>query len=123
MRPMLLINGVDYTRDAEELTPVGNGLNADGSGRDIQTGEMFRTKIGDKLTFAVKMLPLNEARHQVLAASLKESYYQATLLDPDTDTVVTKTFYTDTRPFGVQRYDPWSGQTIYDGMAFNMIEK
>lgn len=120
---MLKIGTVDYTRYVLELTPSGNGLNADGSGRDTQTGEMLRTKIADKLKVEVRMDRLYEDVHRPLMAALKETYYQATILDPDTNAPVTKTFYTDTRPFGSQRYDRNRGKTYYDGVSFSMTEK
>lgn len=121
--PVLVIGGVNYAADCLELKPSVNGLNADGSGRDIQTGEMFRTKIGDKLKFDVSMNRLNESKMAVLAAALKETFYNATILDPSTGAVVTKSFYTDSLPFGVQRYDKSARATFYDGVTFSMIEK
>lgn len=122
-KPILKIGTTDYTDHILEITPSGNGLNADGSGRDTQTGEMLRTKIADKLKIEVKMDRLYEDVHQMLVSALKETYYQATVLDPDTNTQVTKTFYTDTRPFGSQRYDKDRQKTYYDGVSFSMTEK
>ena len=122
-KPVLIINGKDYAPFLSELKPAGNGLNADGSGRDTQTGDMVRTKIADKLTLDVSLNRIYEDDQQPLNAALKAPFYQATVLDPDTNTLVTKTFYTDTRPFGSQRYDKGRDKTYYDGMAFKMTEK
>lgn len=120
--PILQIGGYDFTQWVESITPTGNGLNADGSGRDVETGGMFRTKIADKLKLEVKMLKLPEEIHVLLASAIKATYYSATVLHPDYDIQTSCTFYTDTRPFGVQRYDPFAHKTYYEGMTFNMIE-
>lgn len=120
--PILQIGGYDFTEWVESMTPTGNGLNADGSGRDVETGKMFRTKIADKLKFEVKMLKLPEEVHTLLANAIKATNYTATVLHPDTNMQVSLPFYTDTRPFGAQRYNPSTHKTYYEGMTFNMIE-
>ena len=120
--PCLIIEGKDYSELPLELNPSGNGLNADGSGRDTQTGTMFRTKIADKLKWDVKMDDLDAATMKTLALALKETTYQATTLNPDTDERETRTYYTDTRPFGSQAYRPGEGKTYYKGVAFTMTE-
>lgn len=121
--PVLTIGGVDYAEKCLELKPSVNGLNADGSGRDIQTGVMLRTKIADKLKFDVSMDRLYESEAAALSRALKTAFYTATVLNPETGQSVTKEFYTDTVPFGVQRYDKYEKRTYYDGMTFSMTEK
>lgn len=122
-RPILALNGYDITEYVESIMPTGNGLNADGSGRDVETGTMFRTKIADKLKLEVKMLRLPSNVHRMIAGVLAQTFYSGTVLHPDTDSQTTRTFYTDTRPFGVQRYDKSGNETFYDGMTFQMIER
>ena len=122
-KPVLIINGHDYAEYIEELTPSLNDLDADGSGRDVQTGLMYRTKIGTKLKCEVKMLSLSQALHMQLLSDLSPTYYQATVIDPRTGTQVTKYFYTSTIPMGAQRYDKDSGAPYYSGMSFNMTER
>lgn len=121
--PCLIIDGVDYAELTLELRPSGNGLNADGSGRDVQTGEMRRTKIADKLKWEVKMDDLDETAMKSLGLALKRTFYQATMLNPDTGQREERTYYTDTRPFGSQAYRPGEGKTYYAGVAFTMTEK
>lgn len=121
--PCLIIGGVDYAALCLELKPSGNGLNADGSGRDVQTGEMFRVKIGDKLKWEVRMDDLDETHMKSLALALKQPFYQATMLNPETGQREEKNYYTDTRPFGSQVYRPGEGKTYYTGVAFTMTEK
>lgn len=121
--PCLIIGGNDFTRACLELKPSGNGLNAEGSGRDIQNGEMFRTKIADKLKWEARMDDLDEDQMRALALTLKETMYAATMLNPDTNALETKEYYTDTRPFGAQAYNPSKRKTYYKGVSFTMTEK
>ena len=60
-KPMLVINGHDYAEHILELNPSRNDLDADGSGRDVQTGLMHRTRIATKQKWDVKLNRLSEA--------------------------------------------------------------
>ena len=122
-RPVLIINGHDYARYVEELNPSRNDLDADGSGRDVQTGLMYRTRIAVKQKWDVKLLRLTEAVHRQLLADISPAFYNATVLDPVTGQQATKTFYTSSVPFGAQRFDRNSGAPVYDGMSFSMTER
>ena len=122
-RPVLIINGHDYARYVEELNPSRNDLDADGSGRDVQTGLMHRTRIAVKQKWEVKLLRLSEVLHRQLLNDLSPVFYQATVLDPVTGQPATRTFYTSSVPFGAQRYDRSTGAPVYDGMSFSMTEK
>ena len=122
-RPVLIINGHDYAEYVEELTPSRNDLDADGSGRDVQTGLMYRTRIATKQKWEVKLLRLPQVTHRQLLGDIAGAYYEATVLDPTTGQRNTRTFYTSQAPFGAQRYDRHSGEPVYDGMTFSMIER
>lgn len=122
-KPVLIINGHDYAAYVEALEMSRNDIDADGSGRDVQTGEMFRTRIASKLKAEVKLVRLPEAIHKQLLADISGVYYGAKLLDPETGAQSERTFYTSTVPFGAQRYDRESGAPYYSGMAFSMIER
>ena len=123
MKPVLIINGHDYAPLVEELNLTNNDLDAEGSGRDVQTGLMYRTRIASKLKAEVKLLRLQQAQMQQILADIAGVFYSATVLDPMTGTRVTKTFYTSERPYGVQRYNRETGAPYYDGVAFSMIEQ
>ena len=112
--PVLIINGHDYARYVESLELSRNDLDADGSGRDVQTGLMYRTRIATKLKAEVKLLRLTD---------IAEAFYSATVLDPATGERTTRTFYTSSVPYGAQRYDRRTGAPYYDGMAFSMTER
>ena len=122
-RPVLIINGHDYAQYVETLSPSRNDLDADGSGRDVETGIMYRTRIAVKQKWEVKLLRLSEAVHRQLVADISGQYYEATVLDPVTGARATKVFYTSSVPFGAQRYDRNTGAPVYDGMCFSMTER
>lgn len=122
-QPVLIINGHDYAPLVEELNITNNDLDADGSGRDVQTGLMYRTRIATKMKAEVKLLRLRQDQMRQLAADIAGTFYSATVVDPATGAQVTKRFYTSERPFGAQRYNRETGDPYYDGVAFAMIER
>ena len=122
-KPVLIINGHDYAKYVEELTPSGNDLDAEGSGRDVQTGLMYRTRIGSKMKVDVKLLPIQQAVHKQLLGDISGVYYSATVVDPSTGAQAQKSFYTSTVPFGAQRYNKETGAPYYSGMTFSMTER
>lgn len=115
-KPAVIIGGVDYTSYVEELKLTVNGLNADGSGRDIQTGLMSRVKITDKWKVEVKLLPIDEDVMNTLKETLKKTSYSATTGE------ASGTFYTDSIPFGSARWNKRQNKTYYEGVAFSMTE-
>ena len=108
-KPVLIINSHDYAPYVESLEVSQNDLDAEGSGRDVQTGLMYRTRVATKLKVEVKLLRLQQATMQQLIGDISGVYYQATVLNPATGAQVTKSFYTATRPFGAQRYNTETG--------------
>ena len=123
MSPVLIINGHDYALLVEELNITNNDLDAEGSGRDVQTGLMHRTRIATKMKAEVRLLRLQQPQLQQLMADIAGTFYSATVVDPTTGTQVTKSFYTSERPFGAQRYNRETGAPYYDGVTFSMIER
>lgn len=122
-KPVLIINNHDYAAYVEELNISRNDLDADGSGRDVQTGLMYRARIGSKMKVDVKLLPIQQTTHMQLLSDISGEYYSATVIDPHTGSQVTKTFYTATVPFGAQRYNKETGAPYYSGMTFSMTER
>ncbi len=122
-KPVLIINGHDYAPLVEELNITANDLDADGSGRDVQTGLMYRTRIATKMKAEVKLLRLQQAQLERLVADIAGAFYSATVVDPATGARATKTFYTSERPFGAQRLNRETGAPYYDGVTFSMIER
>lgn len=124
MQPIFLINGHDYTRYLAEdgLKPADNDLDADGSGRNLLDGLMYRSRIATKDKWTVSFLRLDEVVMAQLMADMKRTeYVQITLLDPDENRYMERTYYTSTINKGVQRYI--GGETVYDGVTFNLTER
>ena len=122
-KPVLFINGHDYAPLVEELNIVNNDLDAEGSGRDVQTGLMHRTRIATKMKAEVRLLRLQQPQLQQLMADIAGTFYSATVVNPTTGAQVTKSFYTSERPFGAQRLNRDTGAPYYDGVTFSMIER
>lgn len=122
-RPVLIINSHDYAPLLEELSISRNDLDAEGSGRDVQTGEMFRTRVASKLQISVKFLRLQQADHLRLLGDLAPVFFPVTVLDPATGQQATKTVYVSQVPYGVQRYNKRTGMPFYDGMTVSLTEK
>jgi hypothetical protein len=122
-QPVLIINNHDYAALVEELNLSLNDLDAEGSGRDVQTGEMIRTRVATKLKAEVRLLDLPQSVHRQLLGDLSPVFYDATIVDPATGAQTTRTFYTSTLPFGAQRYNRETGKPYYSGMTFSMTER
>ena len=123
VQPVLIINSHDYAAYVESREMSRNDLDAEGSGRDTQTGLMYRTRVATKLKADVKMLRLQQSTMQQLLSDISGTYYSATVVDPRTGAQVTKSFYTSTVPFGAQRYNRETGAPFYDGVSFSMTER
>ena len=121
--PVLIINGHDYAPLVEELNIVYNDLDAEGSGRDVQTGLMYRTRIASKMKVEVKLLRLQQMQMQQLAADISKTFYNVAVVDPATGQQTVKSCYTSQIPFGAQRYNRETGAPYYDGVAVAMIER
>lgn len=124
MKPIFKVNNVDFTQyltdDGLKLTD--NDLDADGSGRNLLNGRMYRHRIATKEKNTVSFLRLSST---VMAQLLTAMYavndtVQITLLDAKTNRVVTRTFYCSTINKGIQHYI--GGDTVYDGVTFEITE-
>ena len=123
MQPVLIIGDLDFTHYVGEMKPVKNDLDADGSGRDIQTGKMHRTKITDKMTWEVTMIRIPEEVAWLLFKALNKEYYSAITLHPGKNVLDKREYYTSSIPFGAQKYIKSEQRTVYDGVTFQMIER
>lgn len=123
MKPLFKINNHDYTKYLadEGLKPERNDLDADGSGRNILNGLMYRKRIATKLKYTVSFLRLDEDTLARLEEDMSGEYVQITTLDAKTKSHVTRTYYCSTINEGVQRHI--GGHTFYDGVTFNIIER
>jgi len=125
MKPIFKIGEHDYTAFLAEdgLAPVRNDLDADGSGRNLLDGLMYRARIAQKDKWTVKFNRLPELIVKSIAADINPEYVEITMLDPKTNRHITKTYYTSTLTYGVQRYDRSQNLTYYEGCTFNITER
>lgn len=123
MKPVLIINGHDYSRYVSELSPVREDLDADGSGRNLLDGLMYRARIAQKFKWAVKFNRLPEDVEKSLSEDIDGEYTEATVLHPKLNRVVTQTFYISSLTYGAQKYLRGDDMTVYDGCTFNMTER
>jgi hypothetical protein len=125
LKPIFQINGNDYTRYLadEGLKPSRNDLDSDGSGRNILDGLMYRSRIATKLKWTVSFNRMNAQTLKAIEADMyaDDNYVSVTLLEAQTDRYVTRTYYASTINEGVQRYI--GGETVYDGVTFNITER
>ena len=105
MKPIFKIGDHDYTEFVAELKPVRNDLDAEGSGRNLLDGTMFRTRIAQKDKWSVSFLKLPELIMKSIAEDINPEFVQITMLDPKTNRLLEKTYYTSTLTYGSQRYD------------------
>lgn len=115
----------DYTRyiDREGLTPERNDIDADGAGRNLLDGDMYRSRITKKQKMTVKLLRTDETVILQLATDLDREFVTIRYLNPETNTVVDKVFYCSSIVYGAQMYDRSLQKTVYEGCTFSLIER
>lgn len=125
MKPVFRIGNHDYTTflAKDGLAPVRNDLDADGSGRNLLNGTMYRTRIAQKDKWTVKFNRLPELIMRSIAEDIDPVFVNISMLDPKTNRVLTKAYYTSTLTYGAQRYDKSTNTTYYDGCTFNITER
>lgn len=122
-RPILILGDTDFTEEVFTIAPSNNDLDADGSGRDIHSGEMYRTKVADKDALEIGMMRMSAARAVLLSQKLDGDFLSVTYLKPGTNTQTTKTMYCSSIKYGQQVYDKSRGDTFYVGVSFQLTEK
>lgn len=125
MKPILKLNGIDFTKHVSEsgMAVTLNDLDADGSGRDLLSGLMYRKRVTSKDKRTISFLDLDEDTMQSLMITLyqKGDYVDVTLLDPKLNRYVTRSYYFSTINQGIQKYN--GGCTVYKGVTFNITER
>lgn len=122
-KPIFVVNSHDYTAYLADdgLQPSRNDLDAEGSGRNVLDGQMYRSRIAtkDKWTVLFGRMPASTAAQ--LLTDMDAEYVNVTLLNPKTNTQTQKTYYCSTITSGYQRCR--GGDTVYDGITFNLTER
>lgn len=121
--PIFKINNRDYAKYIAEdgLKPTRNDLDADGSGRNILNGLMYRKRIATKLKWTVSFNRLDAATMNDIETAMAPEYVSITLLEPKGNRYVERTYYCSTINNGVQRQI--GDETYYDGVTFDIIER
>ena len=121
MLPIFKIGDHDYTEYIQELKPSTNDLDADGSGRNILDGLMYRKRIGTKAKYTVSFLRLTETMMAQLRQDMAPEYVRITTLDSSVNRHVERVYYCSSINDGIQRVI--GGITVYDGTTFDIIER
>lgn len=123
MKPIFKINSHDYTKYIAEdgLKPSRNDLDADGSGRNLLDGLMVRSRIASKKKWTVTFTLMGESIASQLLNDMWPPYVSITMLDAKENRYVEREYYCSTINEGIQRYI--GGQTMYDGITFNITER
>lgn len=121
--PIFKINNRDYAKYIAEdgLKPTRNDLDADGSGRNILNGLMYRKRIATKLKWTVSFNRLDADTMNAIETAMAPEYVSITLLEPNGNRYVERTYYCSTINNGVQRQI--GDETYYDGVTFDIIER
>ena len=122
-KPVFKIGGTDFTTWLEELEPVREDMDSDEAGRNLLDGLMYRARIAQKKKWRAKFLRLPAPIMKDISKAIGGEFAQITFLDPDTDRVITKEYYTSTLNYGAQKYSRSDEMTVYDGCNFNMTER
>ena len=121
MKPIFKVGSHDYTQYVESLKPASHDVDKDGSGRNLLDAKMHRKKIATKGKWNISFLWLTEAVMMQLRQDMNNEYIFIMVLDSLTNSYVTKECYSSTINEGIQRYV--NGQTIYEGVNFDVTER
>lgn len=124
MQPIVKLNDLDITKYVawdDGIETTSNDLDADGSGRNVLDGLMYRSRIATKLTHTITLLRVPQSVMSSIMSQLAPDYLEATLLDAKSGRVVTRTYYNSTVNAGIPRYI--DGDIFYDGVSFELIER
>ncbi len=82
-------------------TPI-NALDSSKSGRDNNTGKMFRDKVADKVTLSVYIGETTNEESAAISAIVLSPTFEARMPNPCTGRVDTKTMYCTSIPWEVK---------------------
>lgn len=123
MRPKLIISSNDLAPYIEELGIQINDLDADGSGRSITDGKMYRTRVARKVKLDVKLMPLDETELSLISSIISPTYVNVLYLNPLTNEETTGEFYCSSINYGNQLYHNSESTTYYYDGSFSLTER
>lgn len=122
MKAVFKIGGKDFTRlvPSRGIKWSRNDLDANGTGRALNTGNMRRRRVAVKRKLAVTCRRMNENDIKELNEALYPQFISVTFLDP-IDGISTRTFYGSTVEATTQV--TINGETYWEGTAFSLVER
>lgn len=124
MKPVLIINGVDFTPFLTEdsIRWTRNDLDSDSSGRTLD-GVMHRSRVAMKRKLEINNLKrLTVQQMRLLNAALMPQTISVTFIDPIIGGVYQGTFYGSSVQATTQYYDESTDDIYWHDVSFNIIE-
>lgn len=116
---MLTINGVKVASpDTYSVTIADLDASANRSGN----GTLFRDRVAVKRTIDVSWTQIKDTDLSVLLTNMSSVFFSVTYLDPQSNTMETRTFYVSDRNGGVAIKNR-DGTYTWSGVAFSLIER
>ena len=101
-----------------------NDIDADGAGRNLLDGKMYRHLLARKYKITVKFLPLPASVIAALSRDLSaDPFVNIKFLDPAANSYTTREMYKSAIQFGVPRYNRGAQDTRYEGCTLSLIER
>lgn len=116
---MLTINGVKVVApDTYTVTIADLDASANRSGN----GTLFRDRVAVKRTIEVSWTQIKASDLSVLLTNLSSVFFPVTYLDPQSNSLETRTFYVSDRNQGVAVKNK-DGSYTWKGVSFSLIER
>lgn len=112
LTPYIAAQGLKWSR---------NDIDAQNSGRDVQSGTMIRKRVSQKTRLDISCRPLTSDELHTVLAAIQPQWLSVKFYDPITNATVTKIMYTSTVPASFY-YDDGIRQ-LWTGVEFPLIEQ
>lgn len=115
---MLIINGVAVKTPAEFSVDISD---IDGATTRNARGDLMRDRLAVKRKLSCSWNALTPAEASQILQAIENVFFTVSYPDPNTGTVITKTFYVGDRSTPMYRIK--DGVPVWDGISFNLIER
>ncbi len=112
LTPYIAAQGLKWSR---------NDIDAQNSGRDVQSDTMIRKRVAQKARLDITCRPLTSAELHTVLDAIQPQWMSVKFYDPITNATVTKVMYTSTVPAAFY-YDDGERQ-LWTGVEFPLIEQ
>ncbi|MDT8715434.1 hypothetical protein IAI10_02025 [Clostridium sp. 19966] len=118
---ILQINGIDIP-DPSSLKVGVNDIDGDNSQRNA-AGDLTRDRVAVKRKLECEWPALTNEDISTVLTAVKDVFFQCKFPDPEEGQIITKTCYVSDRSAAVYWKDPKTGQYLWKGLSFSIIEK